>query len=222
MIAVLLALGSAAAYGASDFVGGFVSRRTSAWGVAFVVQLTSAVAVLVAALIERHPPSTHDLLWGLVSGVGSGVGISFLFRGFAAGRMSVVAPLSAVGAAVIPVAVGLLTGFLGVGGGFLIVPTLLRYAKTPMKRAVGTSLAIIAANSASGLVAHWSEIGQHGVLAVAFTLSALVGLAGGTVLGRRMHPQGLKRAFAGLALVVATYLVAMNAGSLVDLLARRG
>ena len=110
MIAVLLALGSAAAYGASDFVGGFVSRRTSAWGVAFVVQLTSAVAVLVAALVERHPPSTHDLLWGLVSGVGSGVGISFLFRGFAAGRMSVVAPLSAVGAAVIPVAVGLLTG----------------------------------------------------------------------------------------------------------------
>lgn len=110
MTTVLLALGSALAYGASDFVGGFVSRRTSAWGVAFVVQLCSAVAMLALVLLDPGAPSTHDLVWGVVSGVGSGVGISFLFRGFAAGRMSVVAPLSAVGAAVIPVAVGLATG----------------------------------------------------------------------------------------------------------------
>ncbi len=110
MTTVLLALASAASYGASDFVGGLVSRRTPAWGVAFVVQLTSALAVLVVALAVPRAPTTHDLLWGLLSGVGSGVGISFLFRGFAAGRMSVVAPLSAVGAAVIPVAVGLATG----------------------------------------------------------------------------------------------------------------
>jgi drug/metabolite transporter (DMT)-like permease len=111
MTTVLLALASAAAYGASDFVGGFVSRRTPAWGVAFVVQLVSALAVLAAmVVVDRQAPSTHDVLWGLLGGVGSGVGISFLFRGFAAGRMSVVAPLSAVGAAVIPVVVGLLTG----------------------------------------------------------------------------------------------------------------
>ena len=110
MTTVLLALASAAAYGASDFVGGFVSRRTSAWGVAFVVQLLSALAVLLVALVHPQAPTTHDVLWGLLGGVGSGVGISFLFRGFAAGRMSVVAPLSAVGAAVIPVAVSLLTG----------------------------------------------------------------------------------------------------------------
>jgi drug/metabolite transporter (DMT)-like permease len=110
VITVLLALASAAAYGASDFVGGHVSRRTPAWGVAFVVQLTSALAVLAVALVERRAPTAHDLWWGLLAGVGSGVGISFLFRGFAAGRMSVVAPLSAVGAAVIPVAVGLITG----------------------------------------------------------------------------------------------------------------
>lgn len=110
MITVLLALGSAAAYGASDFVGGFVSRRTSAWAVAFVVQVCSAVAVLLAVPFFSGSPTTADLLWGVFSGVGSGVGIGFLFRGFSAGRMSVVAPLSAVGAAVIPVAVGLLTG----------------------------------------------------------------------------------------------------------------
>ncbi|GAA1942590.1 EamA family transporter [Nocardioides marmoribigeumensis] len=110
MTTVLLALASAAAYGASDFVGGVVSRRTPAWGVAFAVQLTSALAVLGVALARPHGLTTPDLLWGLMGGVGSGVGIAFLFRGFAAGRMSVVAPLSAVGAAVVPVAVGLLTG----------------------------------------------------------------------------------------------------------------
>ena len=114
MTTVLLALASAVAYGASDFVGGLVSRRTPAWGVAFVVQMLSGLAALVAALVTTlfspGEPTTQDLLWGMFGGVGSGVGISFLFRGFAAGRMSVVAPLSAVGAAVIPVAVGLLTG----------------------------------------------------------------------------------------------------------------
>lgn len=126
MTTVLLALASAAAYGASDFVGGLVSRRTTAWGVAFVVQLTSGLALLPFALLVGGDTTTHDVLWALASGVGSGMGVSFLFRGFAAGRMSVVAPLSAVGAAVIPVAVGLLTGerpsLLVLGGVLVAVP----------------------------------------------------------------------------------------------------
>lgn len=126
MITVLLALGSALAYGASDFVGGYVSRRTPAWGVAFVVQTASAAAMLLVVLLDPRSPSVHDLAWGLLSGVGSGVGISFLFRGFAAGRMSVVAPLSAVGAAVIPVAVGLAggerPGFLVLAGVVVALP----------------------------------------------------------------------------------------------------
>lgn len=110
MTAVLLALLSALAYGISDFVGGVVSRRTSAWAVAFVVQGASALAFLVAAPWVASSGSSTDMLWGLVAGVGSGVGISFLFRGFSAGRMSVVAPLSAVGAAVLPAAAGFVLG----------------------------------------------------------------------------------------------------------------
>lgn len=107
MTALLLALASAVAYGSSDFVGGVVSRRTAAWAVAFVVQLTSAIAFLVTAPWVPSAATPSDMAWGVAAGVGSGVGISFLFRGFAAGRMSVVAPLSAVGSAVIPA----LTGF---------------------------------------------------------------------------------------------------------------
>ena len=117
---------------------------------------------------------------------------------------------------------GVLTGFLGVGGGFLIVPALLRFAKTPMKKAVGSSLIIITANSVAGFAAHVGELGPHVPLAVAFTASALVGLVAGTVLGRRMHPEGLKTAFAGLALAVAAYLVVMNVGPLLGLMAHRG
>jgi len=123
---------------------------------------------------------------------------------------------------IVGLGVGVLTGFLGVGGGFLIVPALLRFARLPMRKAVGTSLLIIAANSASGFLAHLGEIGRHGPMAVAFTASALVGMVAGTVLGRRMHPAGLKAAFAGLALAVAAYLVVMNARPVLDLLSHSG
>jgi drug/metabolite transporter (DMT)-like permease len=102
---VVLALVSALAYGSSDFIGGLVSRRSSAWSVAVVVQLSSAVTALVAALALGGDPEPPDLVWAAVGGVGSGVGVGFLFRGLGRGRMSVVAPVSAVGAALLPVVV---------------------------------------------------------------------------------------------------------------------
>ena len=106
MITVVLALAAAVAYGSSDFIGGLVSRRGSAWSVAVVVQLSSAVVATVAALLLGGDPTASDLAWAVLGGVGSGVGVGFLFRGLSTGRMSVVAPVSAVGAALLPVAVG--------------------------------------------------------------------------------------------------------------------
>jgi drug/metabolite transporter (DMT)-like permease len=108
-MAVILALYAAFAYGLSDFVGGLVSRHVSAWPVAVVGQLSATLCTVVAALFVDGAATTTHLLWALVAGVGSGVGTGFLYRGFAAGRMSVVAPVSAVGAAVVPVAAGALT-----------------------------------------------------------------------------------------------------------------
>ncbi|HET6562066.1 MAG TPA: DMT family transporter [Marmoricola sp.] len=107
---VLLALGSALAYGLSDFVGGLVSRRTSAWAVAVLVQVSAALSTAVFALVRGGAPTPGDLAWAVLAGVGSGAGVGFLFRGFSSGRMSVVAPLSAVGAALLPVVIGLATG----------------------------------------------------------------------------------------------------------------
>lgn len=109
-MAILLALFSAIAYGLSDFVGGLVSRRVSAWPVAVVGQLSSTACTVAVAFFVDGSPTTRDLLWALVAGAGSGVGTGFLYRGFAAGRMSVVAPVSAVGAAVVPVLAGSLGG----------------------------------------------------------------------------------------------------------------
>lgn len=107
---VLLSLGSALGYGLSDFVGGLLSRRTSAWSVAVSAQAASMLALGVVALVAGGDPTTADLAWGAVSGVGGGTGAAFLYRGLASGSMSVVAPISAVGAALVPVAVGVVTG----------------------------------------------------------------------------------------------------------------
>ncbi len=109
-MAVILALLSAIAFGLSDFVGGLVSRQVPAWSVAVVVQASSAVSTALLALFVGGDPTTGDVAWALLAGVGSGAGVGFLFRGFSTGRMSVVAPLSAVGAAVLPVLIGFALG----------------------------------------------------------------------------------------------------------------
>jgi drug/metabolite transporter (DMT)-like permease len=109
-VSVILALGSAIAYGLSDFLGGVFSRRSQVWPVAVAVQVGGAVFVLLAALAVPGDPSGRSLLWGALSGLGSGLGTVFLYRGFSTGRMSVVAPVSAVGSALLPVLVGVITG----------------------------------------------------------------------------------------------------------------
>lgn len=109
-MAVLLSLAAAIAYGLSDFIGGLASRRTSAWPVAFVGAAAAFGGALVLVLVTAGSPTRADLLWGALAGVGSGAGSAFLYRGLAAGRMGVVAPISAVGAALLPVCVGVTTG----------------------------------------------------------------------------------------------------------------
>jgi len=109
-VVVVLALGSALAYGLSDFIGGFASRRASPWAVAVVGQASSAVCVLVAALLLGGSAVPADWAWAALAGVGSGAGAGFLYRGLSAGRMGVVAPVSAVGAALLPVLVGVAIG----------------------------------------------------------------------------------------------------------------
>ena len=109
-MAVVLALVSAGAYGLSDFLGGIFSRRTSPWPISVVGQTSSTICTAVLAVFVGGTVAPSDWLWGAAAGIGGGVGTAFLYRGFAAGRMSVVAPVSALGSAIVPVVVGLVTG----------------------------------------------------------------------------------------------------------------
>ena len=114
--------------------------------------------------------------------------------------------------------VGILTGFLGVGGGFLLVPALRRYAHQTMKLATGTSLGIIALNSVAGFAAHWNAV--HGLLPLAalLTAAALLGLWGGLNLAGRVPARALEKTFAGVSLAMAAYLVFANMPAAAQLL----
>jgi uncharacterized membrane protein YfcA len=113
-------------------------------------------------------------------------------------------------------AVGLLTGFFGVGGGFAVVPALVLVLGFTMPVAVGTSLLVIAINSASALA---SRVG-HGVhldwtLIGVFTLAAVVGSLFGGRLSARVRPERLTAAFTVLLVAVALYTAARSFPQLV-------
>jgi drug/metabolite transporter (DMT)-like permease len=109
-VTVLLSLLAALSYGVSDFNGGIFSKRGGPWAVSLMAQAGGTVCVLGVALVDGGDPTRVDLAWAVVAGVGNGFGTAFLYRGLASGRMGVVAPVSGVGAVLVPVAVGLLTG----------------------------------------------------------------------------------------------------------------
>ncbi|MFB9644564.1 DMT family transporter [Microbacterium terregens] len=109
-IGILLALASAVAYGASDFIGGVGSRRHSSWQVVLVGQGAGAVVMIVGGLTLPGRPVALDFAWAALAGIGSATGSIFLYRGLARGRMGLVAPISAVGAAVLPVLAGVTFG----------------------------------------------------------------------------------------------------------------
>jgi uncharacterized membrane protein YfcA len=106
------------------------------------------------------------------------------------------------------VAVGFLTGFLGVGGGFLIVPTLAVALAFTVRTAVGTSLVIITASSAIGLIVHLIA-GRTIDTGITLTMAAacVVGAGAGVALSAKVPERVLGRAFAVLVVAVAAYLI---------------
>jgi drug/metabolite transporter (DMT)-like permease len=110
-MAALLALAAALAYGTSDFAAGLASRRYGAGPVTGGVQvLTLITAVSAVLLFGASSPSATTLAWGTLSGLGTAIGTLSLYQGLAVARVSVVATLSAVLAAVVPVIVGVALG----------------------------------------------------------------------------------------------------------------
>ncbi|WBC17518.1 EamA family transporter [Micromonospora sp. WMMA1998] len=125
MLPIVLAAVSAIAFGTADFSGGKASRHAHPIAVTVVSQLLSLPLLLVLVLVVPGTPAPLDLAWGLLAGVAGAAGVMLLYRALATGVMAVVAPVTAITAAVVPIVAGLLLahspGALALGGAGLAV-----------------------------------------------------------------------------------------------------
>jgi uncharacterized membrane protein len=102
----ILALASAALYGAADFIGGMTARRADTMAVVVVSQGAGLLLVaLLLPLLGTPAPGASDWTWGVVAGLTGGIGVALLYRALAIGVMSLVAPVTAVCAVAVPVVV---------------------------------------------------------------------------------------------------------------------
>lgn len=108
------------------------------------------------------------------------------------------------------IGVGGLTGLVGVGGGFAIVPALVLLGKIPMKQAIGTSLLIIAGNSVAGLLGYLGHIDLNWHLTVSFTFAAGLGTLLGGYLGQFISARQLQKGFGYFLLAIATFVLVKN------------
>jgi uncharacterized protein len=102
---------------------------------------------------------------------------------------------------------GTLTGLVGVGGGFLLVPALVLLAKVPMRQAVGTSLFVIVLNTVAGYAGYAGSVTVPWDLVLWFAGFTAVGIVGGSALAAKVTQSNLKRAFAVLLVLVAAFIL---------------
>ena len=233
MLPSVIALLSACAYGAADFLGGLATQRSNTVAVVIVSQAVGlALLTVVILFLPGSPPAGRDLAWGAVAGLAGGGGVALLYRALAIGPMSLVAPLTAVCAALIPVAAGVALGErltpVTMGGIALAVAAIVLVGQGPGRGArmvvrwdglrsalaagvlIGLFLVALArAAPASGL---WPLIPAR---VTSIGMFAAIALAAGRSIG--MRPPVLTIAAGGGALDMlanALYLVAVQRGPL--------
>lgn len=109
---------------------------------------------------------------------------------------------------IIGLLIGLITGLLGAGGGFLIIPTLVLFLKVPMKTAVGTSLLVIAINSLFGFLFSLNQFNYDWTLILSFTALAICGIFIGSKLSEKISPPTLKKGFGWFVMCMGIYIIA--------------
>jgi uncharacterized membrane protein len=109
-MAALLALASALAYGVGDFFGGLSSRRLPSAAVVLRTHAAGLVGLIVLLPLVSSTASQRDLTIGAIGGLAGGAGVMLFYRGMARGTMSIVAPITSVLAAMVPVVVGIASG----------------------------------------------------------------------------------------------------------------
>ncbi len=116
-------------------------------------------------------------------------------------------PFNYTRVAVQGLAVGMLTGLIGAGGGFLIIPALVNLLRLPMKTAIGTSLVIISANSLAGFVFSLLNYTVQWQLLLTITAIAIVGILIGSYLSTKVDGKKLKPAFGWFVLIMGLYII---------------
>ena len=148
---ILLALSSAIVYGVADWCGGRASRFHPSAIVTLIGQIVSLVLIIVAVAVAGTPaPGLATFAWGWLAGAAGAVGLACLYYAFANGAMTVVAPISAVVGAVLPVTVGLALGER---------PAVIAY--------VGIGIAIVSVALVSGAVGHHDRPTPHRIMGFA-------------------------------------------------------
>jgi uncharacterized membrane protein YfcA len=203
----LIVVGVASAFGAAPKV----RANQVVWRLAAVFAAVGIPATFAGSAIGRHLPDAAVMIGFAVVMVVAGMRMlqdtGDTGTACAVGNEGInwrrCAPRS------IPAAffVGLLTGLFGVGGGFLIIAALVLMLGVEMPIAVGTSLLIIAANSAAGVVAHLHGTHINWAVTTAFVASAIAGSLIAGQLGTRIDTSRLRHWFAYLVFIVAAYVL---------------
>lgn len=176
---------TALAFGLLAMAGAFAGARLAGW-MSGSAQLASLAAVMTVAAVS-------------------------MFRGTPARAERPTAAHPALLAAV-ALGVGVLTGVVGIGGGFLVVPALVLLARVPMREAVGTSLLVIAMNAASGFAGYLGTVALDWTFLAGFTAASVVGALAGTALASRVPQAALKRGFAVFLFAMSGFVLYRNRG----------
>ena len=202
----LVIVGLAAAFGATRYwrSGEVDGRIAMAFGV------TGAIGSAAGAQLSRFFPS-QVLMIGFSLLVVIAAVFMFRNRGKATSRerkeLHVISPkilLAGLGT-------GLLTGLVGIGGGFLIVPVLALMVGLPMRLATGTSLLIIFINALGGIASYGTYLSFDAAILAPFVIGAIVATIGGEALSRHMSAARLRITFASVLILVGGFTLAQQA-----------
>ncbi len=186
-------LGQGLVFGVAGMAGAYLGGRVSAWIDGGLLLVLFAAMMLLTA--------------------------TAMWRGRRAERPEVDAPPAAPGRLIAQgFAVGTMTGLVGAGGGFLIVPALALWAGMPMTAAIGTSLLVIVLNAAAGFAGYASHVEVDARLVASVAAAAILGSLVGTRLATRVDPTSLRRAFAAFVMVMGTLILVREGATVAETL----
>lgn len=193
--------------GGTALIGAVLHQEAAsvAWKDGLLFVCFGAPLNFLGAYLSRHVSGTVLLLlFGVLMGI-SGTAMLFKRSEPNPADKRTIWPVVIAGAAV-----GFLAGFLGVGGGFMVVPSLVLFLHVPVKSATGTSLLIIAANSALALLGHHHSLNVDWSLLTKLMVPALLATYLGVKLTEKLTAQQLRGVFGVFVILLGVLMVASN------------